>query len=129
MTTCQAVLIVEDDEDIRETMKLALEMAGYRTFTAANGREGIELLPRMPRPCVILLDLMMPVLDGWGFVKAMKTMDGMAKVPVVVLTAFGGAKDIEADRVLMKPLNLDVLYRAVREFCGSPTAAESDSVR
>jgi DNA-binding response OmpR family regulator len=125
---CKGVLIVEDDEDIRDTIKLALEMAGYRAYTAANGREGIDALAFIPRPCVILVDLMMPVLDGWGFAKEVRADERLAGIPLVVLTALGGAAEtIKADRVLMKPLNLDGLYDTVREFCGPPCASEPSS--
>jgi CheY-like chemotaxis protein len=65
---CSSILIVEDDGSIRTTLKLALEVNGYAVFTASSGREAIEELPRIPRHCLILLDLMVPALDGWEFV-------------------------------------------------------------
>jgi CheY-like chemotaxis protein len=120
-TSCKAVLIVDDDENIRETIALALQIAGYRTYAACNGREGLELLSSIPRPCVILVDLMMPVLDGWGFATALRADATTGKIPLVVLTALGKAGEtISADRFLTKPLALETLYDAVREFCGPP---------
>src|SRR5678816_1869583 len=61
------VLVVEDDEDVREVLRETLEDAGYPVICAKDGREGLELLRAEPRPCLVLLDLMMPVLSGWQF--------------------------------------------------------------
>jgi CheY-like chemotaxis protein len=125
MPTCKTVLIVEDDEAIRETMQCALELRGYSVFAAANGTEGIDLLAEIPRPCVILLDLMMPVMDGWDFVAALERNAALAAIPVVVVTAFGEqAESIKASAVLSKPVALDNLYTTVFEYCGSPVAPQ-----
>lgn len=119
MSGCKTVLIVEDDDSIRETMRLALEMRGYQVATAANGKEGIALLAELPEPCLILLDLMMPVMDGWGFVTEMSRDPRLGRIPVVVVTAFTNqAAKIAARSVLAKPVPLDVLYETVRTYCG-----------
>ncbi|MBX3215864.1 MAG: response regulator [Labilithrix sp.] len=119
MNPCTVVLIVEDDESIRETMQLALELRGYEVVTAGNGKEGIETLLGIPRPCLILLDLMMPVMDGWGFVKALEDDPLLDGIPVVVVTAFANqATSINARSVLAKPVPLEVLYATVGEHCG-----------
>jgi CheY-like chemotaxis protein len=123
-SSCKAILIVEDDEAIRETMKLALELRGYVVFTAGNGKEGIEVLVGIPRPCLILLDLMMPVMDGWGFVEALGRDPALESIPVVIITAFGShASEIKARSVIAKPVPLDVLYTTVREYCGNEAHA------
>ena len=115
---CNGILIVEDDESIRETFKLALEVQGYTVFTASNGKEGIEMLPKLPRPCLILLDLMMPVMDGWDFVDALDQSMVLASIPVVVVTAFSDkAKFIKAKTIIKKPVDLDVLFAIVRQYC------------
>lgn len=118
MNPCDVVLIVEDDESIRETMQLALELRGYSVFTAGNGQEAIEALRGIPRPCLILLDLMMPVMDGWGFVKALEHDPQRGNIPVVVVTAFASQScSINARSILSKPVPLDVLYETVGEYC------------
>src|SRR5215470_10420401 len=62
--TSRNILLIEDDEDIRAIIKDALEWDGYHVYTASNGKEGMEILPQMPAPSLILLDLMMPVMNG-----------------------------------------------------------------
>jgi CheY-like chemotaxis protein len=116
---CRSVLIVEDDDAIRETMRVVLEMEGYTVYAANDGKEGIEVLSGMPRPCLILLDLMMPVMDGWAFVKALRHDVALATIPVVVVTAFSErAHDIKAEAIVKKPIDMDHLYKLVRDFCG-----------
>jgi CheY-like chemotaxis protein len=120
MPACKSVLVVDDDEAIRETMKLALELRGYLVFTAGNGKEGIDVLVEMPRPCLIFLDLMMPVMDGWDFVRALEDNPALDGIPVVVVTAFGDqAGTIKARSIIAKPMPLEVLYTTVREHCGA----------
>jgi CheY-like chemotaxis protein len=80
------VLIVEDDEDLREMMAHLLTLEGFEAATAANGREALEYL-QTSRPEVILLDLMMPVMDGFVFLEELQRRPGLGNVPVVVLTA------------------------------------------
>jgi CheY-like chemotaxis protein len=67
------ILLIEDESDIRTILKDALEWEGYRVYTASNGREGMEILLGMPAPSLILLDLMMPVMNGWEFANALQT--------------------------------------------------------
>jgi len=114
----KTILIVDDDESIRESMKLALESEGYSVQTAANGQEGLELLRRIQRPFLILLDLMMPVMDGWGFAHALHSDPHLAKPPIAVFTAFAErAKNFRgAALILSKPIDLDSLFSVVRKF-------------
>ena len=81
------VLVVEDDQGIREMMKIFLEMEGYHVVTAANGWEGLERLSRLSEPGLVLLDLMMPVMNGWTFVQECRRTKGCAEVPIVVTSA------------------------------------------
>lgn len=111
------ILLVEDDEAIRETLRLALELEGYTVVTATNGKEGIDTLSRMPRPFLILLDLMMPVMDGWGFVSSLEAIRKLKGIPVVVVTAFSdNAKSIKANQVIKKPVDLDELSQVVKHY-------------
>ena len=117
-----SILIIEDDEGIRTSLRLALEFEGYTVFTAANGKEGLDVLPTMPRPCLILLDLMMPVMNGWEFIKALEEGDvTLATIPVVIVTAFAEqAQALKSKGVIKKPVDLDVLFQAVKKWCPSP---------
>jgi CheY-like chemotaxis protein len=118
------VLIVEDDPDIAETLALMLEDRGYRTATAANGRDALEQLARGPRPSLILLDLTMPVMDGSQFRRAQLETSDVADIPVVVLTADATAErgsELNAPSWLVKPVALDALLAVVVRHCGART--------
>lgn len=100
-------------------MRIVLEMEGYTVYAANDGKEGIEVLSGMPRPCLILLDLMMPVMDGWAFVKALRHDMALAAIPVVVVTAFSErAHGIKVEAIVKKPIDMDHLHKIVRDFCG-----------
>lgn len=121
---CRSILVVEDEASIRETLRYALEMEGYNVYTAANGQEGIDLLASIPKPCLILLDLMMPVMDGWGFVEAIDKDMMLTKIPVVVVTAFSDKlKTVKARGVIKKPVDLDALCQVAKQWC-SPATSE-----
>ena len=113
------VLIVEDDEDLREMMAQLLTLEGFQTATVANGREALEYLHNASRPDVILLDLMMPVMDGWEFRRQQQADPAIAPVPVIVLSALdqGRASNLEATEFLKKPLDFDRLLSLVRSYC------------
>ena len=116
------VLIVEDNEVTRDVMALILESDGYQVSTAANGRSALERLRGGDRPCVILLDLMMPVMDGWQFREEQRRDRALADIPVVVCTAAGEAAQKAALGVadlLSKPVEADDLLAAVRRHCGA----------
>lgn len=120
---CASILVVEDEKAIQEVLKAALEMEGYKVFTADNGKEGIELLPNMPTPCLILLDLMMPVMNGWEFAEALSKDMTLATIPVVIVTAFGErAKMVPSKGILKKPIDLDALLFTVKQWCSGISA-------
>jgi CheY-like chemotaxis protein len=126
MQRCNEILIVEDDESIRNTLKIALEMEGYSVKTASNGKEGLDSLPKMKTPCLILLDLMMPVMDGWAFAEAIGHDMQLATIPIVVVTAFEKERTNSLKKVrsfIKKPIDLDLLLKQVELYCGvnSPT--------
>jgi CheY-like chemotaxis protein len=114
------ILVVDDDETIQATLRAALELDGYRVVTAADGAAALGLLEDLT-PCVILLDMRMPVLDGWGFAAAYRGREA-PHAPLVVMTAAENAqrwcREIGADACLAKPFELDELYGAVERFCG-----------
>jgi CheY-like chemotaxis protein len=123
---CNNILIVEDEKGIQEILKDALEMEGYKVFTADNGQEGLDLLPKIPTPCLILLDLMMPVMNGWQFAEVMSKDMTLATIPIVIVTAFGDrAKLIPSKGVIKKPVDLDALLNIVKEWCNGITPLEN----
>jgi two-component system chemotaxis response regulator CheY len=119
------VLIVDDDENIRFAMSTFLRWEGYRVEVAENGAEGLDLVERV-HPWVVLLDMRMPVLDGWGFARGLEARG--IKLPLVVMTAASNAQlwctEVHATVCLPKPFDLDDLLGAVERVAGLPPAAE-----
>jgi CheY-like chemotaxis protein len=116
-----AVLIVEDDADLREMMVLLLKTQGVRVHTVANGREALDYLQRGHCPSLILLDLMMPVMNGWEFLREQQRHPFFAGVPVIVLSAVGSAEAVEFRNVefFQKPLDFDRLLDRVGHHCAA----------
>jgi CheY-like chemotaxis protein len=124
------VAIVDDDHDIRQVVRGLLEEEGYSTIEAANGREALDLLRRSKsKPDLILLDLMMPMMDGWQLRARLHEDPALQEIPIVIMTAHGGM--IRAVRsavpdtpVLTKPLELDHLLEVVAAYsakrCSTP---------
>jgi DNA-binding response OmpR family regulator len=113
------ILIVEDDADLREMMAQLLTLEGFRACTVANGREALEYLSQGDKPDVILLDLMMPIMDGWEFRRQQEADATLSTVPVIVLSALDQtrAADVNAVAFLKKPLDFDRLLELVRQYC------------
>ncbi|WP_437579042.1 response regulator [Sorangium sp. So ce887] len=115
----KTVLIVDDEEAIRETLQMTLELEGYEVHTAEHGRAALEALERAPRPGVILVDLMMPIMNGWEFIAAVMQDYRFSAIPILVLTAFPDkAGALPAQGVLSKPISLDALLDVVHQYCG-----------
>jgi CheY-like chemotaxis protein len=111
------VLIVEDDPDIRDATAILLEDEGYRVAQAENGLKALEVITRGPAPSLVLLDLMMPVMDGQEFLQRLKALGPpRADLPVVVMTAAHNPSVPEAKQVIRKPYSVDVLLEAVARF-------------
>lgn len=124
-TASSFVLVVDDDHDIRETMEVALELGGFRVQAVANGAEALAFLRCAGRrPDVIVLDLMMPVMNGYEFREEQLRDPDLADIPVLVLTGFGDAPNeaskLGAAQGLDKPLSLRALEAAIRRLgrCG-----------
>ncbi|WP_029526033.1 response regulator [Polaromonas glacialis] len=121
---CRHILLIEDETDLRETLKELLELIGFEVETAANGREGLANLETKGRPCLIMLDLMMPVMNGWQFLETLKKdpQHGQAAIPVVVVSAAADMVEIQAQygcRSLSKPVDIDRLLGMAHEHCES----------
>ena len=115
------ILIVEDDTDIREVLSQVLEFEGYAVHTVGNGQEALEHLQSSERPGLILLDLMMPVMDGWHFREQQQRNSQWATIPVVILSADGNAHQkaatLQAASYLKKPVDLETLLHTVGRHC------------
>ena len=113
------VFIIEDDIDTREMLGKFLELEGYHVETASNGQQAIERLSRGANACVIVLDLMMPVMDGWQFRRLQAADERLARIPTIVVSAAGRERmsHISADAYLAKPIDMDELLSRVSEFC------------
>lgn len=114
------ILIVEDDDAIRTTLKMLLEMEGYFVVTAADGKEGLKALKTMDEACLVLLDLMMPVMNGWEFIEAKRKDDHIATIPVLVTSAVADKADATmVAGIIKKPIDIDALLTFIKVFCGS----------
>jgi CheY-like chemotaxis protein len=113
------VLVVDDDQAIRETLCELLEDEGHRAVGAANGKEALDILRREDRPCVILLDVMMPVMDGPTFRAEQLKDPSLSAIPVAVITAAGAsaAAALNPGALLLKPLSMDSVLQVVDRFC------------
>jgi CheY-like chemotaxis protein len=113
------ILVVDDDEVIRETVRLTLELEGYEVATAGDGLEALEALRKGPRPDVVLLDLMMPVVDGWQVAAEVDADPALSSIPIVLVTAYADrSKPMRrAYPVVKKPFELETLLAAVRQAC------------
>lgn len=111
------VLVVEDEEELREMMRDALEMNGYTVVTADEGQAALDALERIEKVCLVLLDLLMPGMSGWEFFEKMRARPELASVPVVVHSSAPSRAPAGVTRVLQKPMDLERLLLVVREFC------------
>jgi signal transduction histidine kinase len=114
------ILLVEDDRSIRDALQGLLEEEGYGITTAENGRQALEMLKSSAVPDLIVLDLRMPVMDGWQFRAAQKNDPSFASIPVIALSADGSAKAeaIDAQAYLRKPVSMDALLDAIVRILG-----------
>ncbi|HKP56889.1 MAG TPA: response regulator [Polyangiales bacterium] len=118
----KTILLVEDDPDIRKLVGVVLRKEGYEVIEAEHGEQALEVLGEMRgNPCLVLLDLMMPVMSGPELLKVLHDTHRLAALPVVVLSAGGEPSDApQAQHFVRKPAAPGVLLALVREFCGSP---------
>jgi CheY-like chemotaxis protein len=123
MGECGSVLVVDDDADVRDILSIALETSGYPTSVAVHGQDALAKLTTIERPCLMLVDLMMPVMDGAELMVRLRREPTTAAIPIVVISAFDRpAADAQPDAYLRKPINLDDLLAVVARFCGAPPA-------
>lgn len=121
LSVCPAehsVLVLDDDRDLSEMVKDLVEEQGYRAICAGNGREALAVLER-ERPCLMLVDVFMPVMNGVEFLRAIKRNAALAGIPRVLMTAandqmIGVKEDVS---VLYKPVDFESLKRILHKYC------------
>lgn len=119
------ILIVEDHDDSRMILQEILECEGCRVEAAANGREALDLLEAGPRPDLVFLDMMMPVMDGAELLEAMGKDAALSTIPVVVVSASASRLPQGAAGFLLKPVDPKVFADTVTRFCGPRGPAAS----
>ena len=117
------ILVADDDGDIRELLRFRLSQAGYEVETAANGREALDLAIKL-RPDLVILDVMMPILNGFEVTAAIRGNEDLADMPVMLLTARVQEEDVQrgfaagADDYIKKPFSPDELRSRVKTILG-----------
>ncbi len=116
--TRHTVLVLEDDRDVAETIRELIEDQGYRAICVDNGREALAVLEH-ERPCLMLVDVFMPVMNGIEFLRVVKARASLADIPRVIMTAandhmIGVKEDVS---VLYKPVDFDALRRMLEKYC------------
>jgi CheY-like chemotaxis protein len=116
----KAVLVIEDDPDTQDAICGLLEFSGYRAVGVSNGREALDFLKTHSAPNVIVLDLMMPVMNGWEFRDLQRADESLAKIPVVVISASGTPQNVVmgtgAVDYVPKPFDPDLLVAAIERI-------------
>jgi two-component system OmpR family response regulator len=123
--TCSAVLVVEDDEEIRDLLVGLLRSEGFQVYEAKSAAEALALLPSMPEPVLVLADLMMPTMSGPSFIASLRNGDRFATLPMVAMVAMVAdvaassedVSDTEAPRPVKKPIDPRDLLQIVSELC------------
>jgi CheY-like chemotaxis protein len=116
------ILVVDDDTAIRETLRAILEDEGYPVAVAANGREALEVLEAAGPPALCIIDLVMPVMNGWELCAELARRPALAAVPVLLVSANSrldaGPVSLETLHLMQKPISFDRLLEYVERYCG-----------
>jgi len=123
----KTVLVVDDEPDLLEVMRFVLESEGFVVETARHGEEALDALQAGRLPDLVLLDLMMPVMNGWKFLDEVAKVPSLREIPIVVLTAAGSEGVPGAVEVLHKPIDLGVLIEAVERNVRGDGGAAGDA--
>ena len=108
----RTVLVVDDEADIRESLRDALKDEGYDVLLASNGQEALDLLPAVPRPCAVILDILMPVMSGADAFRTIRATPSLADIPILISTS-DPSRAPTAATVMKKPISLDRLLSMV----------------
>ncbi len=121
MSQTKKILLIDDEPEITEMLKFRLESYQYQIITATNGDEGLQLAEK-EKPDLVISDVMMPKMDGYTFVREMKSRASTRNIPIIVLTAKPGMKDLFAmegiSDYLIKPYKPEELVQKVRQHLG-----------
>jgi CheY-like chemotaxis protein len=122
-----AILVVDDDPELNASIRYALLDEGYEVLTAANGREALNLLKNPASyPSVIVLDLMMPIMNGWQVLDIIARDRSLQKIPIILMSAYFGDRFVgDPYTMLPKPFSLDALLDMVAHHCREKAASES----
>jgi CheY-like chemotaxis protein len=119
--SCRSILVVDDDPDVREAVANVLVDEGYGVTGVSSGREALQHLQKHMRPSLILLDMMMPEMDGWLLRQELKKSPDLASIPIVILSGHGDVRDaalaLGAVDYLRKPLRIDSLLEIAERYC------------
>jgi CheY-like chemotaxis protein len=113
----QSIVVVDDDLPALDALTELLETDGYQVRQADNGQEALEAMKSSEPPALILLDLSMPVMDGWEFMRRQRLEPSIAHIPVVVITSLVSAVPAEAKALISKPINVNRLMLLVQKYC------------
>jgi len=122
-SSAPAVLVVDDDDDVRETLRACLEEEGFIVRTARNGLEALAQLGDGSPPGLILLDLMMPEMNGWEVLERLRSDQERAAIPVAVMSGSHRGELRSADYVVPKPFDLTTMVELAREHCNARTSS------
>ena len=117
----ETILIVEDDEDLRDSLAELFEERGYAVVAAQNGQDALNRLVAGLVPCLILLDLMLPIVSGWEFRNQQLADPRFAQIPIIILSGIHNlrseAQRLQAVAFVPKPLDFDRLFKAIDQYC------------
>lgn len=116
--SCKSILVVEDDPDIRSALIELLESEGYKTKSASNGQEALQELEHSSKPCLVLLDMMMPIMNGREFLDVIMRDSHLAPIPVIVVSAIADKVSTDgAQGFIKKPIDIDTILEVVSQYC------------
>jgi CheY-like chemotaxis protein len=115
---CCSILVVEDDDDIRSAIVDLLETEGYHTEFAVNGKDALDKLNEMKKPCLVLLDMMMPIMNGRQFLDVVMKDSLLAPIPVLIVSAVADKTNTQGSvGFLKKPIDIEVVLNVVSQYC------------
>jgi CheY-like chemotaxis protein len=117
-TSCHSILVIEDDDDIRNAIVDLLETEGYITQSAINGKDALDKLTEISKPCLVLLDMMMPIMNGRQFLDVVMKDSRLAPIPVLIVSAIADKSNTQGSvGFLKKPIDIDIVLDVVSQYC------------